>query len=145
MIIVYAPTVINTVETVALNTLFKSSKAGTSVTFNDTTNTITIGPIGLMQMDYKANIIRTTQWSGAVKYALWVESSINNGADWVKVEGSVSRVNIPADYPATAIPLTVTFPTEVTVENTMYRISHVCDNVTNGVGLQSYATTGNFH
>lgn len=57
---------------------------------------------------------------------------------------SEHTIVVPDDHPATAIPLTVTFPTEVTIENTMYRIRHVCDNITNGIGLQSYATTGNF-
>lgn len=66
------------------------------------------------------------------------------GAVWHKVDGSVSRVNIPADYPATAIPLTVTFPTEITVANTMFMIRHIADTIINGVGLQSYAASGDF-
>lgn len=47
-------------------------------------------------------------------------------------------------HPETAIPLTVTFPTEITVANTMYRIRHIADAITNGVGLQSYAASGDF-
>lgn len=140
----YAPSTANVAATLPLNTIYQSSSAANSVNFSNANDTVSISPIGLYKLDYKAHLIRTQQWAGAVKFSMWVEYSANNGATWQVVNGSVARMNVPADYPATAIPMTLTFPFEVTASPTMLRGRYIADVITNGIGLQSYAASGDF-